>query len=807
MLAPNVDVGKQITFFELFNQFQKVSIPIIQRDYAQGRPDQEELRHEFLTALRNALDKEKGPPLDLDFVYGSDTSDGSEPGSFAPLDGQQRLTTLFLLHWYLAWKDGKTDAFQEHFVCNQSCRFTYEVRPSSHDFFSQLALNIPTESVDVVSSVRALIEDRPWFFRSWMQDPTIVSALTMLEHIHLVFNECINYYERLISTESPRITFQLLELRDFGLSDDLYIKMNARGKPLTQFETFKARLEQHLGVLLPDEPRILHGRKVGIAEYFSHRMDTAWADLFWEHRDSQTHLYDDYLMRLIKAVALVCLDPTNDGVNELVSELRLGRTGLSFARLLDAGCLSQKMLETLIRVLDYWSEVGFEDGMSPNATSFDSRAAFMGATSNELSYPELVKFAAYCAYIRTHEMPIDITCFSDWLRVMVNIIENSDIERPSDYVDAIRSLTELEEHSDNILEYLAENLEVTVFNRQQVREERIKAELVQRGDNWREKIVNAEMHGYFKGQIEFLLKFSGVLDHWKAEGSCSWTEEKDSEIQEQFSEYFNKASAVFDTDGLREFPEFKWERALLTLGDYTLTSGKNQSFLQDKSGSGERRPTWKLLLRGHLNDNDHEYKRQLVRNLFDRIDIDKSVESSLDEQIDATLPDTPWRQPLVEFPELIDYCTQKMFRVLEDGSVLLISKYRTSSDHLELWSYYLYKTLLTDLMESGDLEPFIPSYHNSNSDDYNPSAVLTWDYNQIEIDYSAGQYRFALESRDQESNRYLTDAIKTSFQNVIDGETWTYLSVQKANLELTVRTLVRLAREHLISKSDDLNDV
>ena len=39
-------------------------------------------------------------PIELDFVYGSIIID-----TFQPLDGQQRLTTLFLFHWYFALKE------------------------------------------------------------------------------------------------------------------------------------------------------------------------------------------------------------------------------------------------------------------------------------------------------------------------------------------------------------------------------------------------------------------------------------------------------------------------------------------------------------------------------------------------------------------------------------------------------------------------------------------------------------------------------------------------------------------------------
>ena len=86
-------------FYQLFENYEQVVIPIIQREYAQGRA--KIVRNEFLKALYDALcQPEDAPelPLDLDFIYGSVVN-----GSFQPLDGQQRLTTLFLLHWYLAW--------------------------------------------------------------------------------------------------------------------------------------------------------------------------------------------------------------------------------------------------------------------------------------------------------------------------------------------------------------------------------------------------------------------------------------------------------------------------------------------------------------------------------------------------------------------------------------------------------------------------------------------------------------------------------------------------------------------------------
>ena len=81
----------------------KIKIPMIQRDYAQGRPDKARLRKQFLEALFDAIDKDDSKPIVLDFVYGRQVEDeDTDEMYFEPIDGQQRLTTLFLLHLYVA---------------------------------------------------------------------------------------------------------------------------------------------------------------------------------------------------------------------------------------------------------------------------------------------------------------------------------------------------------------------------------------------------------------------------------------------------------------------------------------------------------------------------------------------------------------------------------------------------------------------------------------------------------------------------------------------------------------------------------
>jgi len=102
----------------------------------------------------------------------------------------------------------------------------------------------------------------------------------MLDAIHERFKGTTGLYARLTNHQQPSSRFQLLPLEHFGLTDDLYIKMNARGKPLTPFETFKARFEEFLKELFPTGTRKIGGGDLSVPDFFAMRMDTQWTISF-----------------------------------------------------------------------------------------------------------------------------------------------------------------------------------------------------------------------------------------------------------------------------------------------------------------------------------------------------------------------------------------------------------------------------------------------------------------------------------------------------------------------------------------------
>lgn len=681
-------------FKQLVQRHGHIRVPMIQRDYAQGRPAESEVREEFLNTLEEALRKpatDPTLPLNLDFIYGS--VEGDQETRFLPLDGQQRLTTLFLLHWYLAWRDNQWPVFEELFLAGKHARFAYSVRPSSNEFFDQLVIYHPSVGPEDVADLTQLITDQPWYFRSWRLDPTIQSVLSMLNAIHRRFASSSGLFARLIDESRPAITFQLLDLENFGLSDDLYIKMNARGKPLTAFETFKARYEQELKSQLAGKTFDLAGQPLGAADYVARRMDTVWTDLFWKLRNPKSHLYDEAIMNVFRAVALVTRKPDDEGYVEDVARLRNGRNAPSHTDFHARSWLDEPFTLAVIHLLDAWSvKTGTFSGLLPDTCYFDEKSFFDRIALNgaNLSYTEIVQFAAYVRFIAKFHDSIDAAAFREWMRIIHNLSVNTTYNRVEDFQRSTRGLGELLENAWDILNHLAQTEgDVSGFNEQQIAEEKLKAELILAQDTWRELVDRAESHGYFRGQIEFLLDFSGtVAKRAESEPTC-WDAAAHKTLQDRFSRYLALAERMFSTNGLVDLGEYRWQRALLSIGDYLLPKGRNHSFLVNPVTD---EASWKRLLRG--SGGRSPGPRGFLKQLWDRLTPDQDIAQQLDSIIDASQQLEPWREAIVLCPEALDYCGSRFnVRWYNPYTLYLLQRSQLNGTHAELFTFCLHQTL------------------------------------------------------------------------------------------------------------------
>lgn len=270
-----------LNFWELLEK-NKIEIPIIQRDYAQGRKDKQEIRNNFLQALYQSVENKN--PIKLDFIYGSMKGD-----SFQPLDGQQRLTTLFLLHWYALIKSKLLNTDNIDILK----KFVYETRISSREFCNTLISKPIT--LDETTILSSKIIDSSWFFLSWKKDPTIDAMLRTIDDIHRMFYNVEDLWQKL--TSKNLISFYHVKLENIGLTDDLYIKMNARGKLLSPFENFKASFQKRINDEKWDVDK-------DFTKSFAYKIDSIWTDLFWSYRSNDNNI-DISFIKFIATILMI----------------------------------------------------------------------------------------------------------------------------------------------------------------------------------------------------------------------------------------------------------------------------------------------------------------------------------------------------------------------------------------------------------------------------------------------------------------------------------------------------------------------
>jgi hypothetical protein len=378
----------------------------------------------------------------------------------------------------------------------------------------------------------------------------------------------------------------------------------------------------------------------------------------------------------------------------------------------------------------------------------DENSLFVKSIDPKLSfsYDELIVFRAYTGYLVGHPEPIDPELLWNWSRVISNLARNTIYNRPEDFQRSLRSLNALFEKADEIIEFLDRDAgSIAAFNQQQVREEQLKAQLIRRSDSWRTRILEAEGHGYFAGQIEFLFKFCGLLDRWLPERVSDWNEEEDQNLQHEFDAYFKRAKLVFSDTGLRDFDDFLWERALLAEGDYLVDSGRNYCFLKSEG----RETSWKRLLRGDPKKETEEERRSVVGKVMAQLDPDGDIEDNLRDIIASAKVDKHWRELLVKHPEAIDYCENRLLRLDSEERIFLLKRSQLNGTHADLFTYCLFKGQIDELVGKGEL----PSYESC---EYR-SVTDTWNDAGIVLQAKVGKHRVVVEvlnSRDCEA-RYL----------------------------------------------------
>lgn len=680
--------GEKFTFWTLI-QKHGVKIPAIQRDYVQGKVDSDsiaEKRKNFLQAVYSALENRR--PLDLTFVYGKIHQPNGE-NFFVPLDGQQRLTTLFLLHWYAFIKDNRLAEIAA------LEKFSYETRATSRRFCRALvaqSAKLYEEKILDAASIQASIEDRDWFLIEWFQDQTIQAMLHMLDCIHEKFFDVENLSARL--TEEELITFHFLDVENLGLEESVYVKINARGKPLTEFENFKAQLSDYVDKNFSAQ----------FSRQFNNDMDGRYNDFFWQFqlREQKTKknfllLVDGVFMNFIHQIfcGQLALSKGAAAKNEL-SDLIGKKTGFLFQNycaLLEK-IFFNEFVERLKDFLDALTEqeknlrCEISDDIFLNVDILLKNSIL--TPSGDSAEDRILLFAA-AEYCHHYKKIFQQSEFSTWMQVIRRLVKNTQHDTVEDYIHTVEAVSELMPYASKILEHLRGNLKIPArFYRAQVEEEKIKAQLLAKSVDWKKIIHEMNNHRYLDGQVQGILDFAGIL-HWSGKLD-KWTDLESRGYLNLLTRYWQDFCKIFPPDGTglkAEYNDF-FRRALLSCGDYTLESRGMTHFLVDKS----RDVSWRNLLR-------NQQKRYYLRNLLNELnemnfDFMKIIEKNL-----KNISVDDWRYFFVKYTALMCFSEHRCFRKENSYIVLPCGNNRTTAGYnREYYTYALQLELYNENISS-----------------------------------------------------------------------------------------------------------
>lgn len=506
-----------INFKSFVDDYVAIEIPILQRDYAQGRAAQNNLGTlnakgaNFLAFLMEAL--ENGHQQELDFIYGSceiRNEQNANDKTFLPLDGQQRLTTLWLLHWYLAQTNNKMDEWQ-----NKLAKFTYATRTSARDFCKHLVgLRLDVEQLKSPSKT---IKGYLWFTSAYASDPTIDAMLRMLDAIAKQFEERVGQLGLQTAMERlDNIVFRVFDIGTYGFSDELYIKMNGRGRALSAFENFKA---DFLGYLKKQEGFADEVREV------SKKLDHAWAEMVWGAKQNEDldkryiRLFKRYLYNLwvINHWDYKEKDKTPDVLTNTFS----GEAYVNFAPY--AELLNKSEGEEVRKMCQFFDFLVSEQEQeyrkylfAPWEKETPEYSYMMDKDVSMVDRLTLFALSEYVANSNTSNLPPDN--FAQWMRIVHHLLADPQLRTyrvQLDYMKAIQTLAVNAHEIESDLKALdITSLGFSNSIKTRLEHEKEKLNYLDTYANRREALLQLEKHGCLKGQVKFALDFDGNDDEF-----------------------------------------------------------------------------------------------------------------------------------------------------------------------------------------------------------------------------------------------------------------------------------------------------
>ena len=437
------------------------------------------------------------------------------------------------------------------------------------------------------------------------------------------------------------------------MTDDIYIKMNSRGLPLTEFEKVKVSIKQKLNRIF--------GKKSEYAVSFMTKIDGVWTDALWCYHDNKNQVIDNFFVNLLHYVLDMCRMEESEFIPDDKETLfQAIQDGITTAE-------SVYRLETMTdRILSFARKDGIsyfdkfisEEQQKNTVSFFDDEHDYLKRCIFKTDFSYAAELILYAFIIKeNNQIPDD--SFVTRLRHLRNIIMNStDYLRSENMAYLIRDVKAL--ISSGIDSVASEKARFR--NSRQISEEKQKEDLVRKDPGALEDLCSLEDTYILQGSIAIV----GV--------------DKKS--------YFHNASHLL---ALAKDNSMLLLRAMLSVDDYH--QEYNGWRWQFGSGRIEK-------LRELFHESERislfEKTRRVFLSLLDKLGDDISLQSLQKAADIQELPVKDYRYYMMKYPVIMDRSDYGRFYLHGKSpySIVIMSTESRASDNS--WSAILFASVYED---------------------------------------------------------------------------------------------------------------
>ena len=696
-------------------EVDQIVIPEIQRDYVWGKEQVEGLLVSLLEdfANYNSVEvevitendeikklfinylKKQQFSSNIGFVYAY--NDPEYKGKYFIIDGQQRLTTVYLLILALSKSDEQsTNEFRTKYFKDNKLKIDYKVRESSHDFLvhfmNYCLIDIYDFSKDSLGKFKDRLEKQNWYLSDYENDKTIQSIIS---NYIIIASFLENKKAYIVSQNNDNVKF-LTYVQDFvecwyfdtnisEQGEELYIYMNARGEQIQNNENIKADL---LGALKKEDIKFITERNdyteslnlQGLKNYWGKKWEK-WQDFFWINKinnENADNGFNEFLrwIQIIKMINRNKIDVNDENENSLdkkniIEIIKWEKKGLK----LDVSFLELIEIEKYIKAIELlfnYNEfpcnshqnykIVWDDMLELNWLQGFSKSKENQFQISQIDCFRLLPLIEFTK-LQIENKKIDNIEIIRFARFLLNLSRQINISKAANIncINAVKLVSEINGNISNII--ICDKVSTSLLTI----EEKAKFNLYVNSNNFltrnqlEETFWSAEDLLVFKGEISFIfdcinfdmLNYNTFNIH-------------------EFKKIFNVFKENFSTEVVSD----QFRKALLVIGDYKTSESYTWSLGMNRYHLCETPDEWNNLIKVR-----NQYLKKLITILGDSDNNSFGLEQVISNGQNEL---TDWRLRYINLSEKeLHYCQNKRICVNDTSFYLLKTKKVFNDDYFK----------------------------------------------------------------------------------------------------------------------------